>query len=99
MDPGEPRMARVGSNHHAVGWSVAMNFLEAHRLVQSFAGGRSRPLRVVLSGTGEPLAIYLKADGAQRAIAFEPSFLTFNTLAQHLLGEPHSTYEHLPLFP
>src|SRR5262245_33560591 len=92
-------MARVGGNHHAVRWSFAMNFLEAHRLVQSFAGGPSRPLRVVLSGTGDPLALYLKAAGAQRTVAIEPSFLPFNTLAQHILGEPDSTPEVFLLLP
>jgi len=76
-----------------------MNFLEAHRLVQSFAGGPSQPLRVVLSGTGDPLALYLKAAGAQRAVAVEPSFLPFNTLAQHLLGEPDPTPEVFLLLP
>jgi len=76
-----------------------MNFLEAHRLVQSFAGGPSQPLRVVLSGTGDPLALYLKAAGAQRGVAIEPSFLPFNTLAQHLLGEPDQTPEVFLLLP
>jgi FkbH-like protein len=76
-----------------------VNFLEAHRLVQGFAGGPPRPLRVVLSGTGDPLALYLKAAGAQRAVAVEPSFLPFNTLAQHLLGEPDRTPEVFLLLP
>jgi FkbH-like protein len=76
-----------------------MTFLEAHRLVQSFAGGPARPLRVVLSGTGDPLVLYLRAAGAQRAVALEPSFLPFNTLAQHLLGEPDQTPETFLLLP
>ena len=76
-----------------------MNFLEAHRLVQSFAGGPARSLRVVLSGTGEPLEIYLRAAGARRGVAVEPSFLPFNTLAQHLLGEPDETPEVFLLMP
>jgi len=76
-----------------------MNFLEAHRLIESFAGGPSQPLRVVLSGTGDSLRLYLQAAGAQRGIAIEPSFLPFNTLAQHLLGEPDSTPEVFLLLP
>jgi FkbH-like protein len=76
-----------------------MNFLDAHRLVQGFAGGPSRPLRVVLSGTGDPMALYLKAAGAQRGVAVSPSFLPFNTLAQHLLGEPDGTPEVFLLLP
>jgi FkbH-like protein len=76
-----------------------MNFLEAHRLVQEFAGGPSRPLRVVLSGTGNPLALYLKAAGARRGIAIDPSFIPFNTLAQHLLAEPDGTPEVFLLLP
>src|SRR5215510_14697865 len=92
-------MARVGSNDHAVGWSIAMNFLEAHRLVQGFAGGPHRPLRVVLSGTGDPLALYLKAAGAQHGVAIDPSFIPFNTLAQHVLLEPDETPEVFVLLP
>jgi FkbH-like protein len=76
-----------------------MNFLEAYRLVQDFAGGPTWPLRVVLSGTGDPLVLYLKAAGARCSVAIEPSFIPFNTLAQHLLGEPDGTPEIFLLFP
>ena len=76
-----------------------MNFLEAHRLVQSFTGGPVWPLRVVLSGTADPLAIYLRAAGARRGVEVQPSFLPFNTLAQHLLHPPDQIAEIFLLLP
>jgi FkbH-like protein len=76
-----------------------MNFLDAHRLVQDFGGGPRRPLRVMMSGTGEPIALYLRAAGAQRGVAIDPSFIPFNTLAQHLLAESEGTPEVFLLLP
>ncbi|HKC93460.1 MAG TPA: HAD-IIIC family phosphatase [Nitrospira sp.] len=92
-------MACIGSNYHAVGSSVAMNFLEAYHLVQDFTGGPSQPLRVVLSGTGDPLALYLKAAGARHGVAIDPLFIPFNTLPQYLLGGPDGTPEIFLLLP
>ena len=76
-----------------------MTFLEAHRLVQSFRGGTTRALRVALSGVGEPLAMYLKAAGAMHDVGIDPSFLPFNTLAQHLLTPSDGTPEVCLLLP
>jgi FkbH-like protein len=76
-----------------------VTFLEAHRLVQSFRGGTTRPLRVALSGLGEPLAMYLKAAGAMHGVGIEPSFLPFNTLAQHFLTVSDGTPEVYLLLP
>src|SRR5262249_16044797 len=92
-------MARVGSNHHAVRWSCAMNFLEAHRLVQSFAGGPSHPLRVVFSGTGDPLALYLQAAPSPPSLPLHPPLLPFNPPAHHLLEAPDQTPEVFLLLP
>lgn len=40
-----------------------------------------------LSGTADPLRMYLQAAGAQRGLEARPQFLPFNTLAQHLATE------------
>jgi len=65
-----------------------MNFLEARRVVSSFAGGPPLPLQFALSGTGEPFELYLRAAAAVRGRAAEVRFLPFNTLAQALRREP-----------
>jgi FkbH-like protein len=92
-------MACLGCDTNAHRGRAPVTFLEAHRLLRSFTGGRSLPIRVVLSGNGEPLALYLKASGARHGVAVEPVFLPFNTLDQHLLTEPDGTLELFVLLP
>jgi FkbH-like protein len=58
-----------------------------------------RPLRVALSGVGDPLALYVRAAGAKMGVGLEPSFLPFNTLTQHLLTETDDTAEVMLLLP
>ena len=65
-----------------------MNFLEAQRLVRAFTGGEPLSFLFAMSGTGEPLALYLRAAAAARGRAADPAFLPFNTLAQSLLLSP-----------
>src|SRR2546430_14279526 len=67
-----------------------MNFLEARRVVSSFAGGPPLPLQFALSGTGEPFELYLRAAAPARGRAPQVRFLPFITLAQALLPRPDS---------
>ena len=63
-----------------------MNFLEAKRVVAEFSGGPELPMLLGMSGTGEPLELYLKAAAARRKLTARPRFLPFNTLQQTLLN-------------
>ncbi|WP_119417824.1 HAD-IIIC family phosphatase [Desertibaculum subflavum] len=63
-----------------------MTFLEAKRLLQGLRDGRPMRLRLCLSGTGEPLLLYMKAAAAARGVALEVETLPFGTLRQHLLA-------------
>ncbi len=65
-----------------------MNFLEAKRILDAFAGGPALSLLVGLSGTGEPLVPYLRAAAAQRGHDAAVRLLPFNTLQQALLAPP-----------
>lgn len=63
-----------------------MTFLEAKRRLQGLRNGRPMRLRLCLSGTGEPLLLYMKAAAAARGVALEVETLPFGTLRQHLLA-------------
>jgi len=77
-----------------------VRFLEAQHLLRSFRGGEPLPLLVALSGSGEPLELYVRAAAAQRGRTAEVRFLAFNTLAQALRADPDSTVsEVLVLLP
>ena len=65
-----------------------MKFLEARRIVEQFPGGPPVPLLVAMSGTADPLELYLRAAGARAGRSVTTTFLPFGTLQQHLLGEP-----------
>ena len=65
-----------------------MNFLEARRVLDKFRGGEALPFVLVLSGTGEPFEVYLRAAAAKRGRVADVSFLPFNTLAQALRRPP-----------
>jgi FkbH-like protein len=67
-----------------------MNFLEAHKLVTSFAGGPPLPFLLAMSGTPDKLDLFLRAAAAHRGRSAAPRTLSFNTLAQHLLAEPRA---------
>jgi FkbH-like protein len=64
-----------------------MNFLDAKRIVANFSGGPELPLLLALSGTGEPMELFLKAAAAERGHAAKIRFLPFNTLQQVLLSD------------
>ena len=65
-----------------------MNFLEAKRLVDSFAGGPALPFLFALSGSAEPFDLYIRAAAAKHGRLAAPQTLPFNTLAQSLRREP-----------
>ena len=65
-----------------------MNFLEAKRLLDSFAGGPPLPFLFALSGSAEPFDLYLRAAAAKHGRLAAPQTLPFNTLAQRLRREP-----------
>ncbi len=65
-----------------------MNFLEAKRLVDGFAGGPPLPFLFALSGSAEPFDLYLRAAAAKHGRSAAVSLLPFNTLAQSLRRDP-----------
>lgn len=76
-----------------------MTFLEAKRLLQGLRDGRPMRLRLCLSGTGEPLLLYMKAAAAARGVALEVETLPFGTLRQHLLAPADDVPEVALLCP
>ena len=64
-----------------------MNYLEARKVLEQFKGGSPIKVRFSMSGTAEPLAIYLRAAAAARDHDVSLTFLPFNTLAQSILSE------------
>lgn len=76
-----------------------MTFLEAKRVLQGLRDGRPLRLRLCLSGTADPLLLYMKAAAAARGVALEIEALPFGTLRQHLLAAPDDTAEVALLCP
>jgi FkbH-like protein len=77
-----------------------VNFLEARRVVATFAGGPPLPFVFGLSGTGEPFELYLRAAAAQGGRTAQTTLLPFNTLAQTLRRPPEpGAVEVLLLLP
>jgi FkbH-like protein len=77
-----------------------MNFLEARKIIEEFQGGPPLSLLVAMSGTGEPLELYIRAAAAARGREARPRFLPFNTLGQALLEPPAASEgEVFVLFP
>jgi hypothetical protein len=65
-----------------------VNFLEAHRLATSFAGGPNLQFLFGISGGSEKLDVFFRAVGAKRGRSLQIRALAFNTLGQTLLAEP-----------
>ena len=89
----EPELPGLWRHDHAHRRRPAMNFLEAHKAVAGFAGGEPLPFVLAMSGTAEPLELYLRAAAAKRGRSAVARTLPFNTLAQRLAtpaapGEP-----------
>jgi len=77
-----------------------VNFLEANRILRAFKGGPNLPFLLALSGTADPLDIYLRAFAAKHGHTAVPRTLPFGTLEQALFEapRPHETEVFL-LFP
>jgi FkbH-like protein len=58
--------------------------LEARKILREFQGGEALPFLLALSGTAEPLELYLTAAAALRSRDLKLRSLPFGTLAQHL---------------
>lgn len=76
-----------------------MNFLEARRIVAEFRGGEPLPFLLGMSGTADPLVLYLRAAGAKRGCQVAVRMLPFGTLGQALLGPPGGEREVFLLLP
>jgi FkbH-like protein len=63
-----------------------MNFLDAKRLVDGFAGGEELSFLLAVSGNAEPFDLYLRAAAARHGRAAKVRLLPFNTLSQRLRG-------------
>jgi FkbH-like protein len=62
-----------------------VNFLEATEILSRFAGGERLPFLLGMSGTPNPLDLYLRAHAAKRGVSAEARTLPFGTLPQTLL--------------
>lgn len=67
-----------------------MTFLEAHEIVSIFQGGDSLRFLLALSGTADPLNLFVRAAAAKHARTAEMRALPFHTLAQTLLTTPRA---------
>ncbi len=76
-----------------------MNFLEARRIVSGFGGGEPLPFLLAMSGTPDPLQLFLKAAGALRNRSVEVRTLPFGTLGQALLTPAGDGVEVFLLLP
>lgn len=77
-----------------------MNFLQAHAALKAFSGGPELPVLLAMSGTGDPLELYIRAAAAEAGYSARVQFLPFGTLQQALLGPaPSDTREVLLLLP
>lgn len=61
-----------------------MTFLEARKLLAELKEGTPLPFLLAMSGTPEPLALYLRAHAARAGMAADVAFLPFATLGQYL---------------
>jgi FkbH-like protein len=67
-----------------------VKFLEAHQIVSRHTGGEPLPFLLAMSGTSEPLELYVRAHAAQSGRSAEVRTLSFNTLQQTLLEAPRA---------
>ncbi len=77
-----------------------MNFLEANRILREYKGGPSIAFLLAMSGTPDPLTLYLRAAAAKRGCTADVNFLAFNTLQQAVVSaEPAAMPEIFVLLP
>jgi FkbH-like protein len=65
-----------------------VNYLEAHRVLKEFKGGEPLHLLLAMSGTADPLGLFIGASGAVHQRSVDLQTLPFNTLGQFLLEQP-----------
>ena len=65
-----------------------MTFLEARQIVSTFQRGDPLPFLLAMSGTADPLDLFVRAAAAKRGRAAEMRALPFNTLGQALRAAP-----------
>src|SRR5206468_6233394 len=87
---GQSELPRFRRDNHANGSRVAVKFLEAHQIVSRQSGGHPLPFLLAMSGTSEPLELYVRAHAAQRGRSADVRILSFNTLQQTLLEPPRA---------
>ncbi|HEX7939006.1 MAG TPA: HAD-IIIC family phosphatase, partial [Gemmatimonadaceae bacterium] len=77
-----------------------LTFLEARRVLAGFSGGPRLEFLLGMSGTADPLSVYLEAAAARRGRSAATTFLPFGTLGQFLNSaqQPH-VKEALLVFP
>jgi FkbH-like protein len=76
-----------------------MKFLEAHQIVRGFQGGESLPFLLAMSGTADPLLLYVRAAAAQGGRDARVETLPFNTLGQALMSPAGAAREVFLLAP
>ncbi len=76
-----------------------MQFLEAQRTLAEFTGGEPLPFLLGMSGTPDPLRLFIRAVAARQGFKAEPRTRPFNTLAQTLITKPESVPEVFLLLP
>lgn len=74
-----------------------MQFLEASRIVAAFGGGPELPVRLLASGTMEPLSIFIRAVGARHERTARLETLPFNTLGQYLRTDQQERHREVAL--
>lgn len=76
-----------------------LTYLEARRILAEAGGGPELTFLLAMSGTGEPLRLYLEAAGARLGRTVRVDLLPFNTLSQHLTAPASHGTEAFLLLP
>ena len=76
-----------------------MTLLDAHKVLSAFPGGPAMSLLVGMSGTADPLKLFVRAAGAKRGRSVNVRALPFNTLAQSLHAPSTTDVEVFVLLP
>jgi len=77
-----------------------VKFLEADRVLKNFNGGKQIVIRLCMSGTHNPMEIFLKAEAAKHDKNLDLQTLPFGTLRQHLMvSSEDKEIEAFLLFP
>ena len=97
MGLGQSQLFDVGRDDHAHRGRSPVKFLEAHRIVSTFSGGESLEFLLAMSGTPEPLELYVRAHAAQQGRSAHFRTLPFGTIQQTLI-EPARTGEREVFF-